>query len=114
MTFYTLAVNFHAAQVFENNYVLTTYLLLLFAISFIQVLSLPTESELFILRVFFLCVNEISECFSSHEGPGGERYDIVSAVIQSGEEGTQPKGISEDKAGGCVTSEKITFITFTG
>lgn len=56
----------------------------------------------------------MSETLSSQGGLGGEGYDNVSAVVQSGEERVQPEGPSEDKAGGCVTSEKITFIAFTG
>ncbi|KAM7410975.1 hypothetical protein PAMA_021103 [Pampus argenteus] len=35
-------------------------------------------------------------------------------TAQSGKEGIQPKGISEDEAGGCVMSETITFIALKG
>lgn len=61
-----------------------------------------------------LCSSDISVTFSSHWGPSGEGYDNVSAVIQCGKEEMQPKAISEDKAGGCITSEKITYIALKG
>lgn len=64
LTFRTIAVNFHTAQVLENNHVTATYPLS--AVSFTPVVPFPTESELFILQQFF-CVTEMSETFSCPE-----------------------------------------------
>lgn len=52
------------------------------------------------------------EIFSPQGGLGGRRYDKILAGVQPGTKGNQPKGTSEEE-GGCVTSEKITFIPLT-
>lgn len=46
--------------------------------------------------------------FFSYSGVGGKWRDYFLAVACVGEEGAQSQHISEEKAGGCVTSQKIT------